>query len=200
MANDRTHNAAPASLKKVAVWDMPLRIFHWTLALAVLGLIVTGTQGGELLLRHAQFGYLVLGLLAFRVIWGLGGPRHARFSQFVRGPRALFGYLRLQREEKLRWIGHSPPGGYAILAMLLLLLAQAGTGLIADDEIAFSGPLAAAVPASWSATATWYHKTIGKPAILGMIGLHLSAVFYYVIVLRIPLISAMLTGEREIRG
>jgi len=200
MPDDRMQSAAEPSLKRVVVWDLPLRIFHWSLALAVLGLILTGTQGGEALLRHAQLGYLVLALLAFRVIWGLWGPTHARFAQFVRGPGALLRYLRLGREDKERWIGHSPPGGYAVIAMLVLLLAQAGTGLIADDEIAFSGPLASAVPASWSAWATWYHKTVGKPAILAMIALHLAAVFYYVIALRIPLIGAMLSGDREIRS
>ena len=82
--------------------------------------------------------------------------------------------------------------------MLSLLLAQALTGLIADDEIAFTGPLAASVPGAWSAWATWYHKSIGKPALLMMIGLHLSAIAYYAIVLRIPLLGAMIFGKREI--
>ena len=200
MSDDRMAKPGLATLQKVVVWDLMLRIFHWTLALAVVGLILTGTQGGEALERHAQFGYTVLGLLAFRLIWGLWGPQNARFRNFIRGPRAVLAYLRLDREAKERWIGHSPLGGYAVLAMLLLLLAQAGTGLIADDEIAFSGPFAASVPGSWSALATWYHKTVGKPAILGMIGLHLCAMFYYVIVLRIPLIGAMLGGDREIKS
>jgi len=119
-----------------------------------------------------------------RVSTGLGFcwyPRQQGFGTFLPALQKSLAYVRLSRDEKARWLGHSPLGAYAVLLMLSLLLAQVLTGLIADDEIAFTGPLAASVPGAWSAWATWYHKSIGKPALLLMIGLHLSAIAYYAI-------------------
>lgn len=182
----------------ISVWDWPLRLFHWLLALAVAGLVITGQQGGEAMSQHERLGYAVLALLGFRLVWGLVGSKTARFRHFLASPAKALAYVRLSRDEKARWLGHSPLGAYAVLLMLSLLLAQVLTGLIADDEIAFTGPLAASVPGAWSAWATWYHKSIGKPALLVMIGLHLSAIAYYAIVLRIPLLGAMIFGKREI--
>jgi cytochrome b len=170
------------------------------LALAVAGLVITGQQGGEAMSQHERLGFAVLALLGFRLVWGLVGSKTARFRHFLASPAKALAYVRLSRDEKARWLGHSPLGAYAVLLMLSLLLAQALTGLIADDEIAFTGPLTASVPGAWSAWATWYHKSIGKPALLIMIGLHLSAIAYYAIVLRIPLIGAMIFGKREIPG
>ncbi|MEY3155265.1 MAG: hypothetical protein RL109_1683 [Pseudomonadota bacterium] len=184
----------------ISVWDWPLRLFHWLLALAVAGLVMTGQQGGEAMVLHARLGYAVLGLLGFRLVWGFVGSKTARFRHFLASPAKALAYVRLSRDEKARWLGHSPLGAYAVLLMLSLLLAQVLTGLIADDEIAFTGPLAASVPGAWSAWATWYHKSIGKPALLLMIALHLSAIAYYAIVLRIPLLGAMIFGKRETPG
>jgi len=184
----------------ISVWDWPLRLFHWLLALAVAGLVITGQQGGEAMSQHERLGYAVLALLGFRLVWGLVGSKTARFRHFLASPAKALAYVRLSRDEKARWLGHSPLGAYAVLLMLSLLLAQVLTGLIADDEIAFTGPLAASVPGAWSAWATWYHKSIGKPALLLMIGLHLSAIAYYAIVLRIPLLGAMIFGKREMPG
>jgi len=184
----------------ISVWDWPLRLFHWLLALAVAGLVMTGQQGGEAMSQHERLGYAVLALLGFRLVWGFVGSKTARFRHFLASPAKALAYVRLSRDEKARWLGHSPLGAYAVLLMLSLLLAQVLTGLIADDEIAFTGPLAASVPGAWSAWATWYHKSIGKPALLLMIGLHLSAIAYYAIVLRIPLLGAMIFGKREMPG
>ena len=184
----------------ISVWDWPLRLFHWLLALAVAGLVITGQQGGEAMSQHERLGYAVLALLGFRLVWGFVGSKTARFRHFLASPAKALAYVRLSRDEKARWLGHSPLGAYAVLLMLSLLLAQVLTGLIADDEIAFTGPLAASVPGAWSAWATWYHKSIGKPALLLMIGLHLSAIAYYAIVLRIPLLGAMIFGKREMPG
>ena len=196
--NDRMQVQQEEVSQPISVWDWPLRLFHWLLALAVAGLVITGQQGGEAMSQHERLGYAVLALLGFRLLWGLVGSKTARFRHFLASPAKALAYVRLSRDEKARWLGHSPLGAYAVLLMLSLLLAQALTGLIADDEIAFTGPLAASVPGAWSAWATWYHKSIGKPALLVMIGLHLSAIAYYAIVLRIPLIGAMIFGKREI--
>ncbi len=198
--NDRMTVQQNEVSQPIPVWDWPVRLFHWLLALVVAGLVLTGQEGGDAMSQHALFGYGVLGLLGFRLIWGFIGSPTARFSQFLASPRQVLAYWRLSRDEKANWLGHSPPGAYAVMLMLTLLLAQALTGLMADDEIAFTGPLAAAVPGSWSAWATWYHKSIGKPAILSMIALHLSAIAYYAIILRIPLLGAMIFGKRELQG
>ena len=197
LSNDRMQVHERGSSQTVSVWDWPVRLCHWLLVLAVAGLVITGQQGGEAMEKHALFGYTVLLIVIFRVVWGFWGSATARFSHFLGSPATAWAYLRLSRDEKSRWIGHSPLAGYAVLLMLTLLIAQALTGLIADDEIAFTGPLAASVPGAWSAWATWYHKNVGKPALLAMIALHLSAIAYYAIVLRIPLISAMVFGTRE---
>ncbi|NDA70595.1 MAG: cytochrome B [Betaproteobacteria bacterium] len=196
--NDRMQVPASSLSQPVSVWDWPIRLFHWLLAFAVTGLVLTGLKGGDAMQQHALLGYTVLGLLSFRLLWGLVGSRNARFRHFLASPTKAWAYLRLTRDEKARWIGHSPPAGYAVMLMLGLLMLQALTGLIADDEIAFSGPFAASVPGAWSAWATWYHKTVGKPALLLMIGLHLVAIAYYAVVLRIPLLGAMIFGSREI--
>ncbi|NBQ81385.1 MAG: cytochrome B [Betaproteobacteria bacterium] len=171
--NDRMQVPASSLSQPVSVWDWPIRLFHWLLAFAVTGLVLTGLKGGDAMQQHALLGYTVLGLLSFRLLWGLVGSRNARFRHFLASPAKAWAYLRLTRDEKARWIGHSP-------------------------EIAFSGPFAASVPGAWSAWATWYHKTVGKPALLLMIGLHLVAIAYYAVVLRIPLLGAMIFGSREI--
>lgn len=197
-SNDRMQAAERLPSQSISVWDWPVRICHWSLVIAVAGLVITGQQGGEAMEKHALFGYSVLGIVCFRLLWGFVGTATARFSHFLGSPAKVWAYLSLSRDEKAQWIGHSPLAGYSVLLLLALLLAQAMTGLIADDEIAFMGPLAASVPSEWSSLATSYHKNIGKPALLAMIGLHLSAIAYYAIVLRIPLVSAMIFGTREI--
>lgn len=179
----------------IRVWDLPLRLFHWALVLCVTGLLVTSQIGGEAMVWHFRFGYAVITLLLFRLIWGFVGGHWSRFSSFVFAPGTLLAYLRGQRSSATD-TGHNPLGALAIFVMLLALLLQVSTGLMSDDEISSAGPLAVLVPNKWVSLATTYHTTIGKYLILGLIGLHLLALAIYRWVLHKPLAKAMFTGDK----
>ena len=118
------------------VWDLPVRITHWLLVACVGGSWATHYAGVEWFQWHRRLGYAVLVLVAFRVAWGFVGTRHARFANFLRGPRAIVEYLRSDRET----VGHNPLGALGVVAMLGLLGLQAATGLFANDEIMNAGP------------------------------------------------------------
>lgn len=178
---------------RVRVWDLPTRLFHWALTICFVGLVATGTLGGSAMVFHFRFGYAVLALLLFRVIWGVAGGRWSRFSSFVAAPAAIWRYLR-GRPAQLA-IGHSPLGGLAVMAMLLLLSLQVGTGLMSDDEIAFAGPLSAWVPNDWVSLATSYHARVGKWLLIGLVALHLAAIIFYTL-RKQSLVEAMLHGDK----
>lgn len=165
------------------VWDLPTRLFHWTLAACVLGALVTGSQGGEALRWHLRFGQMILALLAFRLVWGVIGGRWSRFAHFQwrpgRGSAA----------------GHAFPGSWSVVAILGVLALQVATGLVADDEIATTGPLSTRVPEAWVRAATAWHKGWGEAAIWALVGLHLSAIAWYVARGR-SLIEPMVGGDR----
>lgn len=178
---------------RMGLWDWPIRIFHWTLVLAVAGAIVSANLGGQWMVWHGRAGLLVLGLLLFRLIWGLCGSTHARFVRFFPTPARLLAYWRGQWQE----VGHNPLSGLAILVMLLLLGWQAGTGLFATDEIDFYGPLSALVDDNWVKWLTGWHRRSGD-WVLALIGLHLAAILYYWLVRKDNLIKPMLTGWKEL--
>src|SRR5690606_20858784 len=129
------------SASRVRIWDLPTRLFHWLFAASVIGAFVTVKVGGLWMDYHPRFGYTALGLLIFRLLWGLVGPRYARFSQFVKGPAATLRYLRAPR----RMAGHNPLGAWSVLALLLAVGVQTTTGLFATDGIFTEGPLASRI-------------------------------------------------------
>lgn len=180
---------------KVRVWDLPTRIFHWALLVCVVGLVVTGNIGGNAMPWHARFGYAVLSLLLFRVVWGLIGGRWSRFASFIYSPGSLINYLRGQAHPD-HLVGHNPLGAGSVFAMLLFLFAQVGTGLIADDEIAFTGPLNKFVDTANGLLATWYHKRVGQWILIGLIVLHIAAVLFYLWKKKENLIKPMLQGDK----
>lgn len=182
---------------KVRVWDLPTRIFHWALAACIMGLVGTGYVGGALMDWHARLGYAVLTLLLFRIVWGFIGGRWSRFASFTYSPRAVVTYLRGQPHPD-HLIGHSPLGALSIFGMLAVLLAQVFTGMIGDDEIAFTGPLNRFVETSKGLAATWYHKQIGQWLILGLVLLHIAAVLYYLWKKKNNLIGPMLHGNKPV--
>ena len=144
---------------------------------------------------HFWLGYGTLGMLVFRIIWGVVGPRHARFLSFLRGPKTIFRYIRglTGVNEALSSVGHNPLGGIMVIVMLLLAAFQTGTGLFATDDIAWSGPYNAAVSASTAELLTrLHHRTFNF--IWAAIGLHLAAILYYSFVKKEYLVPAMLTG------
>lgn len=180
---------------KVRVWDLPTRLFHWLLVVAIVGLVITGNVGGNWMTWHFRFGYLVMALLVFRILWGFVGGYWSRFAQFVYSPSQLFAYLKGQGQPH-HDVGHSPTGALSVFALLAVLIAQVGTGLISDDEIAFIGPLARFVSTDFSLQATWYHKEVGKAVLIGLVVLHILALVYYRYAKKKALVPAMVTGDK----
>lgn len=177
----------------VRIWDLPTRLFHWTLALLVLVLIVTAKTGGNWMVWHMRCGYAVLALLLFRVVWGFAGGHWSRFRSFLFSPRRTWAYLRGRSAEPA---GHSPLGALSVFALLVALAAQVGSGLFADDEIAFSGPLGVWVSSGTVSRATWYHTEIGQPTVIALVLLHLCAIAFYTLVRRKPLVRPMISGDK----
>lgn len=183
--------------RRLRVWDFPTRLFHWTLALCVLGLFVTGKIGGNAMVWHLRLGLLMLTLLGFRLLWGVVGARWSRFAQFIRGPVAVWRYLR-GRSPADHLVGHSPLAGWAVLAMLATLAMQTGSGLMSDDEIAFFGPLVSQVSGDTVALATWWHTEWGQYLVLGIVVVHLLAIAYYAGVRRQTIVRPMLSGDQVV--
>lgn len=183
----------------VRVWDLPTRIFHWTLMACVVGLIVTGQIGGSAMDWHFRLGYAVLALLLFRLLWGVVGGHWSRFVNFLYAPGALLRYLRGQGDAA-HDVGHSPLGALSVFAMLLFLLLQVSTGLISDDEIATSGPLARLAPGAWVSLATAYHAKLGKLIVLALVALHVAAILYYRLRRGRNLVTPMLLGDKTMGG
>ena len=201
---EETPSALPA--KAPMVWDLPLRLFHWALAIAVSVCLYTGINGGFYEMDwHKISGYVVLGLLLFRLAWGIVGPRHARFTALIHGPGAIWRWLRpALRRESTTVAGHNPLAGWFILITLLTLLLQASTGLFATDDIFVDGPLRHLAPSEFLGMtqneflrlATRIHRQ-GEDIILILVGLHLFAILAHRVYLREPLVSAMITGRRK---
>ena len=182
---------------KIRVWDLPTRIFHWALVLCIVGLVSTGQIGGDLMPWHFRLGYSVLSLLLFRIVWGFIGGRWSRFAAFVHRPATVLAYLR-GRGQAEHSVGHNPLGAGSVLAMLLFLLAQVGSGLFSDDEIAASGPLAKLVSNASVGLATNYHAHIGKIVLIVLVLLHVGAIVFYRVKKQQNLVPAMLHGDKEL--
>lgn len=181
----------------IQVWDLPVRLFHWSLVGLVATSFVTVEMGGNAMIWHMRAGYAILGLLLFRVAWGFFGGETARFFSFVRGPSAVFGYAKnLPKKDSAPHLGHNPLGGWSIIAMLAALLVQAGTGLFANDDIFIEGPLYPWVSKSVSDALTEFHE-FNAGVIVALVSLHVAAVFFYLIYKRENLITPMITGRRQ---
>ena len=184
------------NLHKVRVWDLPTRVFHWALALCIVGLIITGNVGGNAMVWHFRIGLTVLALLLFRLVWGLVGGRWSRFAAFIYSPRSLINYLKGNGKPE-HSVGHTPTGAGSVFALLAILLAQVGSGLISDDEISSAGPLVRFVSGATTNLATSYHKNIGKWIILALVVLHIAAIVYY-LRRKQNLIKPMLHGDKHL--
>lgn len=180
-------------MHNLRVWDLPTRLFHWLLAISIPSALVTGMIGGNLIDWHGRIALFILGLITFRVVWGFIGSSSARFATFVRGPRAIRAYLR----GEWRGIGHNPLGALSVIGMLALIAAQIGTGLFANDDIAFQGPLADLVGKERSNRLTHLHALL-QYALIGIIVLHAVAIAFYVRVKRENLLRPMVTGWKPV--
>lgn len=169
-----------SELRPVRVWDLPTRCFHWLLAAAVIGLVITGKVGGGAIVWHTRLGLLVGALLVFRLVWGLVGGHWSRFASFVRLPGTVLRYLRGDHREGDHFeVGHNPMGAFSVLAMIGILAIQVATGLVADDEIATTGPLNRFVDTATGLAATSWHRSWGQWLIVGLVLLHVAAIVTY---------------------
>jgi cytochrome b len=194
--NDGDHD--PNS-ERVRVWDLPTRAFHWLLAATVIGSVVTAKIGGNAMVWHIRLGLLALALLAFRLVWGFVGGHWSRFMSFIYPPSSVAAYLRGDSGPGGRFdVGHSPLGALSVFALLLLLLAQVATGLVADDEIATTGPLNRYVSSALGLRATSWHNTFGQYLIITLVVLHVAAVLFYLLKKQRDLIGPMWHGDKAL--
>ena len=177
---------------RVKVWDAPTRVFHW--ALVVLIPLSWWTAEQEMFDLHVPLGLVTLGLLLFRLMWGLFGGSTARFTGFVKGPRSMIDYLRGRTATVL---GHNPLGGWSVIAMLAALATQVGLGLFAGDEDGLeSGPLAHLVSYDLAEEIADLHEDMFD-VLLVLIALHVAAILFYAIVKRRNLVKPMITGSDD---
>ena len=180
----------PASAAhRIRVWDLPTRLFHWTLAALVVGSFVTIKTGA--IVWHERLGYAALALVLFRIVWGFVGGRYARFASFVRGPGAVLGS---RRGDASAAPGHNPLGALSVLGLLAGVGFQATSGLFTNDDIAFEGPLARHVSGATSSLLTPLHRHNEK--LIMLLGvLHLAAILYYRFRKGKNLVGPMLSGD-----
>jgi cytochrome b len=178
--------------KKILIWDLPTRAFHWLLAVSFTGAFLTA-ESERFRDVHVSFGYTMLGLIAFRILWGVVGTRYARFASFAFGPRRVLAYLgSILRGGPEHHVGHNPAGSWAIYALLLLGLAAGASGLLTYNEIG----------GEWLAKT---HQALAS-AMLGVVVIHLSGVIASSLIHRENLVKTMFDGRKrgatsqEIRG
>ena len=185
----------------VRVWDLPTRAFHWVLAACVLASLSSAWIGGNAMVWHLRFGYVAFALLLFRLLWGFVGGHWSRFANFAYSPVTSLRYLRGQsRPDEHHQVGHNPLGAFSVFGLLLLLAAQVGTGLFADDEIATTGPLNKFVSGKTAGTLTSWHTTFGQWLIVTLVVLHVAAVVFYLVRRQQNLIRPMLSGDKQLGG
>ncbi len=194
---DEIEPEARPSSTQTRVWDLPTRAFHWLLAATVIGSVVTAKIGGNALVWHMRLGLLALALLLFRLVWGFVGGHWSRFAAFIYPPSNVAAYLRGDSGPGGRFdIGHSPLGALSVFALLLVLIVQVATGLVADDEIATTGPLYRFVESAIATRATTWHKAVGQYLVITLVVLHIAAVLFYLFKKQRNLIGPMWHGDK----
>lgn len=186
--------------KKIRVWDVPVRLFHWAIVVLLTVSYFTGQAGGEWMKFHFWSGYAILTLLLFRIAWGCVGSTTARFSDFVKGPEAFLAYLRdLLLGRRTYEVGHNPVGGAMVVLLLFAVLAQVAAGLFAADTDmgTVNGPLANLIPDKWVDRLTHFHA-FWVNVLLVLVGLHVLAAVVYLVWKRQNLIGAMFTGRKPL--
>ncbi len=190
--------SAGRPLRALRVWDVPVRLFHWTLVVLVLVSFTTAQIGGNAMQYHEWSGLTILTLVLFRVLWGFAGSTYARFGGFLRGPRSALEYARtLRRDRPAFHAGHNPLGGWMIVLLLASLLVQAGTGMFANDDVMIEGPLVKHISKETSDLLTRIHH-FNFNVLLALVTLHVGAALYYLRVKRENLILPLLTGSKQV--
>lgn len=182
---------------KITIWDLPIRAFHWLLAAAIL--FAWWSAETHHMDWHKDAGSVVAGLLVFRLWYGVLGSSTARFSDFVKGPKAVLAYLGGQSKAPAG-IGHNPAGGWSVVLMLLTAIIVVAAGLFAVDTDGIeSGPFSNLVDFDQGRLASKIHGYAFE-ALEILVGLHLVAIAFYTLVKRKALIGAMITGKRKPEG
>jgi cytochrome b len=180
----------------VKVWDPVVRLSHWSFVVLIPAMWWTAenSEWGW----HRRLGLVLFGIVVLRLVWGFMGPRTARFADFVRGPSSVLAYFRGKLPEAMRQVGHNPAGGYSVLALLFVMLAQASMGLFAGDPFdGMTGPLRPLVGVMTADSITELHETFFW-VIVGFVALHIGAILFYEAVQRERLVGAMITGRRAV--
>lgn len=184
-------------INTVAVWDPLVRLFHWSL---VASFFIAYLTEENLMDLHAWAGYVATALIAFRVVWGFAGPGHARFSDFVAGPRRAFAYVKdLLAGTAPRHVGHNPAGGFMIVLLLLGVALAGVTGIVAYGIDESSGPLAflaQQLPEAAGNAMEELHEFAAN-AVLGLVGIHVLGVIVGSRLHRENLVLAMVTGRKR---
>jgi cytochrome b len=186
------HHMTPAR-QRISLWDLPTRLFHWLLLLAVGTAIASGSVGGNWMELHGRAGLAIVALLVFRLVWGFVGNHYARFASFFPLPWRLRSYL----GGRWRGLGHNPLGALSVLALLGVLTLQVSSGLVSNDEIAFTGPLSSLVSETVSLRLTGLHHQLSK-VLFVLLGLHVAAIFFHLWIKKDNLIRPMVTGFKTI--
>lgn len=183
------------------IWDPVTRLWHWVLVLAVTVSWSFGRfMSFDTIQWHFYLGYLILGLMVFRCLWGFVGPRPVRFSSLLPTPGNLLEYLRhVWQRQPSGTAGHNPLGSISVMLMLLAITAQAVTGLFIESDDFFEyGPLAGYVTEATVSRLTWWHH-LNADFILALVVLHVSAILFYLIWKNENLIKPMITGWKWVK-
>ncbi len=178
----------------IRVWDLPIRLFHWLLVLCIIGSCISVNLGGNAIQWHAYFGYSVLTVLIFRIVWGFVGSTHARFLSFLPTKKSILQYL---QGKSPRTLGHNPIGALSVFALLFVLSVQVITGLFVDDEVAFQGPFAKYASSSVVSFLSEIHEGT-QVVIYTLITIHVAAIWFYKKFKGENLIKPMISGDKEI--
>ena len=182
----------------IVVWDLPTRVFHWTLVAAVVVSYVTGGEEGSWFIAHTVAGYVIALLLLFRILYGFVGSAHSRFSDFLYSPKAVATYVRrLVRLEPPRFIGHNPLGGWMVVLMLVVLAANIATGLLSGEENGPGGLLLPLIAAPGAEGLGEIHEVLGN-VIVVLACLHVLGVAADWILTRENIVRAMITGDKTV--
>lgn len=186
--------------QSVQVWDLPTRLFHWSLV-GLFGVMwYSGEQGGDWLQWHIRAGYAVAALVLFRLIWGVIGSDTSRFSHFIRGPKAIRAYLRGELADH-QIPGHNPLGGWMVVLLLVTLLFQLVSGFFSTDvdSYLYDGPFVHLIQSDLSEKITEWHK-LSVNFLLIFVAIHVLAVIAYRVVKKKNLVRPMITGNKFIEG
>ena len=183
------------------IWDPVTRVWHWVLVLAVsVGWSFGKFMNFDIIQWHFYIGYLVLGLMAFRILWGFIGPEPVRIRALIPSPRALFDYIRhMGRRQPSGTPGHNPLGAISVLLMVLAISGQAISGLFIESDDFFEyGPLAGYVSEATVNRMTWWHHFTAD-VILVLVCLHVAAILFYLVWKRENLIKPMINGWKAVK-